>query len=152
MENVLILLLIVSGVLATFLLGLTIYFVNLKRRVDVFFQKGEENLEKTLLSQLKGLEEQEKDIKKIFEEISQLKEKSQKSFQKIGLIRFNPFKNVGSDQSFSIAMLDLNNDGFVITSIYDREGSQIYAKPVKSGKSKYSLSKEEKEVIEKAMG
>ena len=79
-----------------------------------------------------------------------MKKNSQKSFQKISLIRFNPFKGVGSDQSFSIALLDLDNNGFVLTSIYGQEGNRIYAKPVSNGKSEYSLSKEEEEAIEKA--
>ncbi len=151
MENILFLILIILGFLIIFVFGLTIYFFKLRRKFDLFFKKGGEDLEKLLLNQLKGLEKQEKDIKKIFEEISQLKKNSQKSFQKVSLIRFNPFKNIGSDQSFSIALLDLDNNGFVLTSIYGQEGNRIYAKPVSGGKSKYSLSKEEKEAIQKAI-
>ena len=118
----------------------------------MFFKKGEEDLEKLLLNQLKELEKQGVDIKKIFEEILRLRKNSQKSFQKISLIRFNPFKDIGGDQSFSIALLDLDNNGFVITSIYNREGNRIYAKPISNGKSEYSLSKEEKEAIQRAIG
>ena len=67
------------------------------------------------------------------------------------LIRYNPFSGVGSDQSFSIALLDGNNNGFVITSIYSREGNRVYGKSLKEGKSEYSLSDEEKKAISKAI-
>lgn len=151
MEDVLIYILIVLGFLIVLVFGLTVYCFKLKKKFDLFFKKGEEDLEKLLASQLKKLEEQEKDIKKISEEISRLKGQSQKSFQKISLVRFNPFKNIGGDQSFSIALLDLGNNGFVITSIYSQEGNRVYAKSVNNGKSEYPLSEEEKEAIQKAI-
>lgn len=152
MENVLIYILIVLGFLIVLVFGLTVYCFKLKKKFDLFFKKGEEDIEKLLTSQLKKLEKQEKDIKKNSEGISRLKGRSQKSFQKISLVRFNPFKNIGGDQSFSIVLLDLDNNGFVITSIYSQEGNQVYAKSVNNGKSEYSLSKEEKEAIQKAIG
>lgn len=121
-----------------------------KRRLDLFFRKGGKDLGEVLGNLIKKLEGQETDLKKIFEEISRLNQISERSFQKIGVVRFNPFKDVGGDQSFSIALLDLNNNGFVITSFYGREGNRIYAKPINNGKSEYSLSEEEIEAIEKA--
>lgn len=121
-----------------------------KRRLDLFFRKGGKDLGEVLGNLIKKLEGQETDLKKIFEEISRLNQVSERSFQKIGVVRFNPFKDVGGDQSFSIALLDLNNNGFVITSLYGREGNRIYAKPINNGKSEYSLSEEEIEAIEKA--
>jgi hypothetical protein len=69
----------------------------------------------------------------------------------VGLVRFNPFGEVGGDQSFSIALLDSDHNGFVITSHYAREASRIYAKPVKNGKSTYALSEEEKGAIKEAI-
>jgi hypothetical protein len=150
MENIFILIIFALPIIL--ILGLAIYFFKFKKRVDLFLKEGEEDLEKLLKKQLKESKKQGEEIKKIFEEITRLKEKSQKSFQKIGLVRFNPFKNVGGNQSFSIALLDLGDNGFVITSIYDREGNRIYAKPINRGKSEYSLSEEEKEAIQRATG
>jgi hypothetical protein len=69
------------------------------------------------------------------------------AIQKLGIVRFNPFKEVGSDQSFSVAFLDDNDNGVVITSHYSREGNRVYGKPIKSGESGYSLSKEEIDAI-----
>lgn len=132
-----------------FLIGF--YLFQLKKRVDVFFQKGDKNLEKLIFSRMKKIEEQEADIQNIKKAISGLDKISKLSFQKIGLVRFNPFKEVGGDQSFSIAMLDFNNNGFVIMSIYSRDGNRVYAKAINNGKSQYSLSDEEKEAIKMAM-
>ena len=116
-----------------------------------FFKKGKkepENL-KEVLAQFKGLEE---NFEKLSEELESLKKESKFSVQKIGIVRFNPFSEVGGDQSFSIALLDGNNDGIVITSLYSREENRVYGKPIKAGVSEYSLSEEEKQAIEKAKG
>lgn len=101
---------------------------------------------------MEKLEKQEVEIQKISKEISRLNKISKLSFQKVSLIRFNPFKEVGGDQSFSIALLDLNNNGFVISSIYGRDGNRVYAKAINNGKSQHSLSEEEKEAIKRATG
>lgn len=69
------------------------------------------------------------------------------SLQKISMVRFNPFGDVGGDQSFSLAMLDGHDSGLIITSIHGRSGTRVYAKPIDLGKSKYSLSAEEKKAL-----
>ncbi len=74
------------------------------------------------------------------------------SLQKVGVVRFNPFKDMGGDQSFSIALLDSGNNGLVVSSIYSRDGNRVYTKPIKNGDSEYQLSNEEKEAIRKATG
>jgi len=68
----------------------------------------------------------------------------------VGIIRFNPFSEVGGDQSFSLALLNESNDGVVITSLYTRQENRVYGKPIKNGQSEYTLSEEEKQAIEKA--
>lgn len=70
--------------------------------------------------------------------------------QKIGVVRYNAFDNVGSDLSFSIAFMDNNDDGVVLTSLYTRDSSSTYAKPVSAGKSKHALSAEEIKAIDLA--
>ena len=96
---------------------------------------------------LKEVLKQFEELRKEVEKISQI---SKASVQKVGLIRYNPFSNVGGDQSFSVALLDGNDDGVVITSLYSREGNRVYGKAVKNGISQYSLSNEEKKAIEEA--
>ncbi len=77
--------------------------------------------------------------------------KSLKHIQRVGLVRFNAFEDVGSNQSFSMALLDAQNDGVIISSLYGRAESRLYAKPVVGGKSSYTLSDEEKQAIREAM-
>ena len=71
--------------------------------------------------------------------------------KKIGIVRYNAFKDTGRDLSFSLAILDAHNNGVVLNGIYARDCSNIYAKPVENGESKYVLSNEEKEAINKAI-
>lgn len=71
--------------------------------------------------------------------------------QKIGLIRYNAFRDTGSDLSFALAILDEYNTGIVLNGIYSREMSNIYAKPVNCGTSSYTLSEEERQAIQKAI-
>ncbi len=71
--------------------------------------------------------------------------------QKVAMIRYNAFDNVGSDLSYSVALLDGNDNGIVITSLFTRDCSTTYGKPVLAGKSKYPLSAEEIKVINHAI-
>lgn len=73
-----------------------------------------------------------------------------KCFQKLGVVRYNAFDDIGSDLSFAIALLDANDNGFVVNGIYSRESSVTYAKPIEKGSSKYTLSAEELQAIDVA--
>ena len=113
-----------------------------------FFKKKKEpeNL-KEILSQFQELKG---NFEKISKELGNLKKENKFNIQKLGIVRFNPFKEIGGNQSFSIALLDGNDDGIVITSLYTKEGNRVYGKPIKNGKSEYLLSEDEKEAIEYA--
>lgn len=116
-----------------------------------FFKKKKEEPENLdeVLNYFRALEN---NFKNLLKELENLKKESKFSLQKIGILRYNPFSDVGSNQSFSIALLDGNDNGIVITSFYTREGNRIYGKPIKGGNSEYSLSNEEKEAIKIAQG
>ena len=115
------------------------------------FLKRKKKEPKNLKEILAQFEILEKNFKKLSQELEKLKKESQFFISKVGIVRYNPFSQIGGNQSFSIAFLDGKNNGFVITSLYTREGNRVYAKPVQNGKSQYFLSKEEKEAIAKAM-
>lgn len=72
--------------------------------------------------------------------------------QKVGIVRFKAFEDVGSNQSYSIALLDNKSDGVIITSIFGRDMNTSYAKPINRGKSEYTLSEEEYLAVERALG
>jgi hypothetical protein len=73
--------------------------------------------------------------------------RTRRSLQHIGMVRFNPFEDTGSDQSFAIAMLDDRRDGIVISSLHGRSNTRVFAKPVADGGSPHNLSDEEAEAI-----
>jgi len=115
----------------------------------MFFKKKEgfKNLEDVL----KKFDEVEKEIEKISKNLENLKKESKLCIHKIAIVRYNPFSNVGGDQSFSIALLDDYNNGMVITSLYAENGNRVYGKKVENGKSEYTLSEEEQKAINQAM-
>ena len=122
-----------------------------KKKLKIFFAgKSASDLEGVLFEEIKRLKKSEDEIKKILKSLKGLEKMASLSIQKVGVVRFNPFKEVGGDQSFAIALVDSYNNGLVISSLYTREGTRIYAKPVEAGQSKYPLSKEEKESMKKA--
>ncbi len=130
---------------------LSLYILRFKKKLDLLFQgKKAKDLEEILLEGFKKIERQEGDLKELIQKIKKLEGISQKCFQKIGVLRFNPFENVGGNQSFVIALLDSQNNGFVVSSLYTREGNRIYAKQIQNGNSQHSLSIEEKEAIKTA--
>lgn len=71
--------------------------------------------------------------------------------QKVGIVRYNAYKDTGSDLSFAVALLDEDNNGIVFNGIYSREMSNIYAKSIVNGKSTYTLTHEEKDALYQAM-
>jgi len=100
---------------------------------------------------LKQFNDLKKDVEKISKGLEILKKDSKLHIHKVGLIRYNPFSNVGGDQSFSLALLDDNNTGVVITSLYADGGNRVYGKKVENGKSEYTLSEEEQKAIANAI-
>lgn len=85
------------------------------------------------------------------EDLVNVKNQMDRCIQKCNIIRYNAFSDTGSDLSFSIAILDNFNDGFIVTGIYGRNESITYAKPVTKGTSKYPLSVEEELVLNRSL-
>ena len=75
---------------------------------------------------------------------------SRSYMQRVGFLRFNPFRDAGGDQSFALALTDLDGNGVVISSLHGRDGNRVYAKPLVGWNSEYPLTDEEKEVIRDA--
>lgn len=143
---------IALGIIAVWLIGLSVGLVlvyrffdrlssgvktgNLKRVLDKIL----ENQTKTGL----GLANLEREVKK-------LEEEGALHVQKVGLVRFNPFRETGGDHSFSLALLNAKNTGIILTSLHTRERTRVYIKAVKKGKSEYEFSQEEKKALSKAL-
>ncbi|HHY70744.1 MAG TPA: DUF4446 family protein [Thermoanaerobacterales bacterium] len=109
------------------------------------------NLEDLLLHQTKSLKNVQGEIVELKQLIAQLEQDGRQMISKVYSKRYNAFPDMGSDLSFSIVFLNDKNTGVVLTSIYGRDENRVYLKPIVEGKSSYSLSPEEQEIIEKAI-
>ncbi|MDI6601575.1 MAG: DUF4446 family protein [Thermoanaerobacteraceae bacterium] len=112
-------------------------------------RKGED-LEDMLSSYLGKVEDNVERITDFEERMKKIEKRTELSIQKVGIVRYNAFSEMGSDQSFSLALLDQNDDGFVITGIFSRDDTVTYAKPIERGTSRYPLSAEEIQAIDRA--
>lgn len=109
------------------------------------------DLKSVLEKLLKDAEEEEKRINGLVKQLEKVQKDGLSHVQKVGLVRFNPFAETGGDQSFTLALLDGEDSGFVISSLHSRDSTRLYAKPVKKGKAAgYELSTEEERAIKSA--
>ena len=126
---------------------------NIHNKDKIFMEKlGDgKNIKEDLDNYMRRVSSSEEEIRKLSLYYKELDEKTKNCIQKVGIFRYNAYKDTGSDLSFTLAMLDENNNGVVLNGIYSRETSNIYAKPVENGKSSYILSEEEQEAIRRAI-
>src|SRR3972149_8965201 len=116
-------------------------FNKLSRGVEVTDLK--KTLEKILSEEAKN----ESDIRLLEKRAQSIETNGLSHVQKVGLIRFNPFKELGGDHSFSLAILNGQDSGVVITGLHTRERTRVYMKDIKNGKSQSDLSAEEKKAV-----
>lgn len=110
-----------------------------------------EQLEPLLQKYLQQVKEMDQELKACNVRLKQIELKLRAGVDRAELLRFSAFENVGSDLSFAFALLNQEGCGVVLSAIHSREESRVYAKPIDKGRSTYSLSDEELEVIAKAM-
>lgn len=114
--------------------------------------KDGQSLEAVLLETRDGLKALDEEIQELFTISNSLHQLGTKSLHKSAVMRFNPFKEVGSNQSFAVALLNGKNTGVVFSSLHTREGTRVYAKPVKQGSADgFPFTEEEKAVIHEAI-
>ncbi len=153
MNNIIIISIAINFVLLIAFLVTVAKVSKLNKKYRNFMQKlgNGKNVEEDLENYMYRVDRVEKQNGEINSIIKGMNKNLEKCVQKIGIVRYNAFKDVGSDLSFTLALLDENDDGVVLNGIYSREMSNIYAKPVEKGKSTYTLSEEEQEAIKKAV-
>ena len=130
-----------------------IYMKKTKKEYSNFIQKlgNGNNIEEILKHQLSKLEELDSKNQELYAFCKDINQNMKKCIQKVGIIRYSAFKDVGSDLSFAVALLDEENSGIVFNGVYSSEASNIYAKPIIKGESKYRITEEEKQAIQIAM-
>lgn len=139
-------------ILASIICILLVWIGLLEHRLKKFFAGTKaKNLEEVMLAlgeEVKYLQESQK---KVNAHLINVDTRLDKSIRNIETVRFNPFFDAGSNQSFAISFLNDNNDGVIISSLYARDRMSIFAKPIVGGKSEFELSAEEKEVLKKSL-
>jgi hypothetical protein len=150
-------LLVVALVAAVVLLGLWVAWLQrseavLRRRLRRVLPQGESGgIDEILDRQLKSVESLSERVDALNKLHHELEHLSQRTIQKVAVIRYNPFSDTGGDQSFAIALLDSLGNGVVVSSLHSRTDTRVFAKPVQSGRSKFQLSDEEQDAIRKAL-
>ena len=139
------------SVVLIFIVASSLWAFNTEKRLKRFFLgKKAKDLEGTLEKLGEDIEKLKLAKDSAEKELSVINKKLKKSIRGLETVRFNPFPDQGSNQSFAIGMLDEDGDGVVLSSLYSRERMSVFAKPVKNGKSEYELTEEEKKALEKA--
>jgi hypothetical protein len=130
------------------LLGAYSLFLHLKLK-KFLTGKDAKNLEDDILRDRKKMIQLENQNESLQKKNSELDKKLKESIRNIEVIRFNPFASQGSNQSFAISLLNEQGDGIILSSLFSRERTSIFAKPVEKYASSYELTKEEREVLDK---
>ena len=137
------------GLLLFVVIGIFL-IININKKYLSFMKKigNGNNLDEMLKKYLEDVREIKKDNSEIKAYYTKLDNDIGSCIQKVGIVRYNAFRDVGSDLSFAIALLDRDDNGVVLNGLYGSESSNIYAKPIKNGKSSYQLSDEEKYALD----
>ena len=124
----------------------------LKRRVDSLTRgKDTESMEDIILSYLQRVESLEEGEEITRAALTAIKDNLKITYQKKGLVKYDAFREMSGALSYSLALLDKENNGVLISSMYSREGCYTYAKDIVNGESKINLSEEEAEALKQAM-
>ena len=110
-----------------------------------------DNVEKMLLEHITKVEKVMQQNANINAENKRIQELLEGAIQRVGIVRFAAFEDVGGDLSYAVALLDRKNTGVILSSIFSRNSSTTYMKPIDKGHSSYKLSDEEQDALNKAM-
>ena len=143
----------VTIILATIAILAFLKIKKLDKKTKLLFSgKSGESLEGIILKQIKEIKGLDNEIQELYEISNRIHQLASRGLHNVGLVRFNPFKDIGGDQSFAIALLNGKKTGLVISSLHTRESTRMYVKPIIHGDSeKYPLTSEEKEAISQAI-
>jgi len=147
---------ILSGLVVILVFSVLSVFVRLRRlekRYRSFMKTavGDMSLEERLVDFQNETENLRNQFGKANRRLMFLEEKIPQCLQKTAIVRYNAFDDIGSDLSFAVALLNEEGSGVVISSLYGRQESRIYSKPINKGLSSYVLTDEEKQAVEKAL-
>ena len=124
----------------------------LRRRIDDLTRgKDTESMEDIMLNFFERIESLEEGEKVTRSDLKDIKKNLKITYQKKGLVKYDAFREMSGALSYSLALLDKENNGVLITSMYSREGCYTYAKDIENGNCKLNLSEEETEALKQAI-
>ncbi len=140
-------------VLFIMLIILLVKYTKIKKRYDKFMKgKNASSLEEDINGAFQDMKALKLNVEKNRKDIRALYKNMEKAFQKVGLIKYDAFNQMGGQLSFSLALLNENNDGFILNSVHSSEGCYSYTKEIKGGTSSISLGAEEQQALDMATG
>ena len=143
---------VVCIILAVVIIIVLCKLKNIKRRVDDLTRgKDAESLEDIIINYLQRVESLEEGEEITRAALSAIKDNLKITYQKTGLVKYDAFREMSGALSYSLALLDKENNGILISSMYSREGCYTYAKEIAHGESKINLSEEEAEALKQAI-
>lgn len=139
-------------ILLIILIVLIVKYSKIKKRYDKFMQgKNASSLEDDMHGVFEDMKLLKNNVDRNKKDIRILYKNMEKTFQKLGIVKYDAFNQMGGQLSFSLALLDENNDGFIINSVHSSEGCYSYTKQIKDGTSGISLGEEEQQALDIAM-
>lgn len=143
---------LVQIVLFILLINVNMKYNRLKAAYTKFLKgKDGKNLEESFFEKFSLLDEVEEIAKENKEEVRNLRKQVQKTYQKVGIVRYDAFNEMGGNLSFVLTMLNDQNSGWLLNAMHSREGCYTYIKEIINGKSYVELGEEEKESLERAI-
>ena len=109
------------------------------------------SLEAVLDAHLDKVYEVSRELDELAARMAVVEGAQRRAFQRVGLVRYNPFEETGGNQSFALALLDAGGDGWVLSSLHARSGTRVYVKAIKAGRADTGLSDEETAALGQAM-
>lgn len=147
-----IVLLIMQVVFIGIVINLQMKHKCMQAKYQIFMRgKDGKSLEKGFLEQFKTVEKLERAVKQNTRDIDTIYKRMKTHYQKIGIVRYDAFQEMGGNLSFVLTMLDKNNNGWVFNAMHSREGCYTYIKEIVKGESYMELGEEERESLKKAM-
>ncbi|MEY8521986.1 DUF4446 family protein [bacterium 1XD8-76] len=135
------------------LIVLTVKYTKVKKRYDKFMRgKNAASLEDDMNGVFEDMKLLKNNVDKNRKDIRALYKNMGKTFQKLGIVKYDAFKQMGGQLSFSLALLDENDNGFILNSVHSSEGCYSYTKEVRNGTCSISLGEEEQQALDMAMG
>lgn len=150
-------LLLAEAVLLAVLVGIVIWLALRLRRAEKGYRTltagtSAGNLEKILEGHLLQVRQAMERVDGLDRLTGQMERANRSHIQHLGVLRFNPFRDSGGDQSFAVALADEDGHGVVISSLHGRDATRVYAKPLAAWESAYPLTDEERQTIRQARG